>query len=97
MVSSSHWLGSEALNRNVYRARAFAPSEIGYFGAQGQEGSSMRSAETAANEVTVVFRNAALMFDLPSGSTLEDLARRLEDLGERPFGEPVYIDIKVRH
>ena len=57
----------------------------------------MRSAETTANEVTVVFRNAALMFDLPSGSTLEDLARRLENIGERPFGEPVYIDVRVRH
>lgn len=57
----------------------------------------MRSAETTANEVTVVFENAALMFDLPSGSTLEDLARRLESIGERPFGEPVYIDVRVRH
>jgi hypothetical protein len=53
-------------------------------------------AETA-NEVTVVFKDAALMFALPRGATLEDLADRLAGIEERHFGEPLTIAVKLRH
>ena len=56
----------------------------------------VRSVGTS-NEVTVVYKQAALMFDLPRGATLEDLAERLSTLDERHFGEPVSIDVKLRH
>ena len=56
----------------------------------------VRSAE-AANEVMVVFEDAALVFALPRGATLEDLATRLAGMEERHFGEPLSIDVKLRH
>lgn len=56
----------------------------------------VRSAEST-NEVTVVFEGAALMFALPRGATLEELATRIAFIEERQFGEPVSIDIKLRH
>jgi hypothetical protein len=56
----------------------------------------VRSAETS-NEVTVVFKDAALMFALPRGATLEDLASRLAGMEERHFGEPLTIAVKFHH
>jgi hypothetical protein len=56
----------------------------------------VRSAETS-NEVTVVFKDAALMFALPRGATLEDLASRLAGMEQRHFGEPLTIAVKFPH
>ena len=49
------------------------------------------------NEVTVLFEDAALMFALPEGATLEDLASRLAGMEARHFGQPLAIDVRVRH
>lgn len=56
----------------------------------------VRSAETS-NEVTVVFKDAALMFALPRGATLEDLASRVAGMEERRCGELLAIAVKLRH
>lgn len=56
----------------------------------------VRSADST-NEVTVLFEGASLMFTLPRGATLEELATRIAFIEERQFGEPVSIDIKLRH
>jgi hypothetical protein len=56
----------------------------------------VRSAETS-NEVTVVFKDTALMFALPRGATLEDLASRVAGMEERRCGEPLAIAVKLRH
>jgi hypothetical protein len=49
------------------------------------------------NEVTVMFKDAAIMFVLPSGATLEDLAARIARIEERRSGEPVSIGVKLHH
>jgi hypothetical protein len=54
------------------------------------------SAETS-NEVTVVFEDAALMFALPRGATLEDLASRLAVMEQHHRGEPLRIAVKFPH
>jgi hypothetical protein len=56
----------------------------------------VRFAETM-NEVMVVFRNAALMFVLPEGATLEDLAAQMARFEDRQFGEAISIDVQLRH
>ena len=56
----------------------------------------VRSADTS-NEVTVVFEDAALMFVLPPGATLEDLATRLAVMEEHHLGEPLRIAVKFPH
>jgi hypothetical protein len=48
----------------------------------------------STNEVTVVFKDAAVMFALPSGATLQDLAAQIE---ERRSGEPLAIGVKLHH
>jgi len=53
--------------------------------------------EVANNEVKVVFKDAALMFRLPRGATMEDLAERLAALEDASLGEPVTIDVKLPH
>jgi hypothetical protein len=57
----------------------------------------MRSADAQTNEVTVLFKEAALMFALPRGATLGELAARLAGIEERQFGEPLTIAVKLRH
>jgi hypothetical protein len=54
------------------------------------------AAQSPSNEVTVLFEEAALMFALPRGATLEDLAARLATLRNEKFGSPVSIDVRVR-
>ena len=55
-----------------------------------------RSAERT-NEVIVTFKDAAVMFALPSGATMEDLAARIARIEERRAGEPVSIGVKLHH
>ena len=50
-----------------------------------------------ANEVTVSFKDAALIFALPPGATLEDIALRIAEVARRHRGAPVAINVKVRH
>jgi len=50
-----------------------------------------------ANEVTVVFKHAALMFALPQGATLEDLAARIAGIGAKRLGGPVAVAVKLHH
>jgi hypothetical protein len=56
----------------------------------------MRSRETGS-EVTVLFTEAALIFALPRGATLEELATRIAAMEARHFGEPVAIGVTLRH
>jgi hypothetical protein len=49
------------------------------------------------NEVTVMFKDAAVMFALPSGATLADLAARIAHIEERQSSEPVSIGVKLGH
>ena len=56
----------------------------------------VRSTETSS-EVTVLFKEAALIFALPRGATLEDLASRIAAMEARHFGEPVAIGVTLRH
>ncbi len=56
----------------------------------------VRPAETS-NEVTVVFEDAALMFALPPGATLEELASRLAVMEQHHLGEPLRIAVKFAH
>ena len=56
----------------------------------------VRTGETTS-EVTVLFKDAALLFALPRGATLEDLAQRLAEFDETRLGEPITIDVKLCH
>lgn len=47
-------------------------------------------------EVVVRFRDAALLLDLPAGTTLEDLAQRVADRQEGLFGVPLSIELRLR-
>ena len=51
----------------------------------------------ATHEVTVVFKDAALMFALPRNATLEDLAERVAGMATHHIGGPVAIGVKLRH
>lgn len=55
-----------------------------------------RLADTTS-AVTVMFKDAAFIFALPPGATLEDIARRIEGIETQQFGTPVSIDVKLRH
>jgi hypothetical protein len=55
-----------------------------------------RSAERIS-EVIVTFKDAAVMFALPCGATMEDLAARIARIEERRAGEPVSIGVKLHH
>lgn len=55
-----------------------------------------RLADTA-NEVTVMFKEAAVVFALPQGATLADVALRIAGIEKQQFGAPVSIDVKLRH
>ena len=54
-----------------------------------------RSADAAAREITVVFKDRFLTFPLPPNATLEDLAMQLAGIGKRIAGLPVYIDVRA--
>jgi hypothetical protein len=45
--------------------------------------------------VAVAFEDGALSFVLSNGATFEDLADRLDRLGERHYGKPVAIAVKL--
>ncbi len=51
----------------------------------------------STNEVTVVFKDAAVIFALPSGATLQDLAAQIARIEERRSGEPLAIGVKLHH
>jgi hypothetical protein len=55
-----------------------------------------RSAERT-NEVIVTFKDAAVIFALPSDATMQDLAARIARIEERRSGEPVSIGVKLHH
>lgn len=55
-----------------------------------------RLADTA-NEVIVRFKEAAVVFALPQGATLTDIARRIAGIAKRQFGAPVSIEVKLGH
>jgi hypothetical protein len=50
-----------------------------------------------ANEVTVSFKDAAVVFDLPPRATLADIALRIVEMSERHLAPPVAINVKLRH
>jgi hypothetical protein len=50
---------------------------------------------TQQNRVMAVFREAALSFNMPRETTLEELAEELGALGELYGGAPLYVDIKL--
>jgi hypothetical protein len=47
------------------------------------------------SRVTVAFEDGAVSFVLSNGATFEDLADRLDRLGERHYGKPVAIAVKL--
>jgi hypothetical protein len=47
------------------------------------------------SRVTVAFADGPLSFLLSKGATFEDLADRLQHLGERHRGKPITIDVKL--
>jgi hypothetical protein len=51
----------------------------------------------SANEVAVMFRDAAFIIALPQGATMADLAARIARIEERQFGEPISVDVQLRH
>ena len=57
----------------------------------------MTNPTEATNEVTVVFKDAALMFALPRDATLADLAQRVAGMATHHIGGPVAIGVKLRH
>jgi hypothetical protein len=50
-----------------------------------------------ANEVTVSFQDAAIIFALPPQATLADIAVRIAELAERHLTPPVAINVKLPH
>jgi hypothetical protein len=50
---------------------------------------------SSPSRVTVTFAEGALSFMLSEGATFEDLADRLDRLGERHHGKPVAIEVKL--
>ncbi|MGH6988747.1 MAG: hypothetical protein ACREFD_06775 [Stellaceae bacterium] len=46
------------------------------------------------NHVVALFPDTLLAFDLPRDATLEDLAARLADFGERIEGAPLTISVR---
>jgi hypothetical protein len=51
--------------------------------------------EGRRSRVTVAFEDRALSFMLSKDATFEDLADRLDRLGERHRGKPVAINVKL--
>ena len=51
--------------------------------------------ESRPSRVTVAFEDRALSFMLSEDATFEDLADRLDRLGERHHGKPVAITVKL--
>ena len=51
--------------------------------------------ESRPSRVTVAFEKGALSFMLSKDATFEDLADRLDRLGERYHGKPVIIEVKL--
>ena len=50
---------------------------------------------SSPSRVTVTFADGALSFMLSEDATFEDLADRLDRLGERRHGKPVAIEVKL--
>jgi hypothetical protein len=50
--------------------------------------------ESRPSRVTVAFEDSALSFMLSKDATFEDLADRLDRLGERHHGKPIAIEVK---
>jgi len=50
----------------------------------------------ALNAVTVFFKDTALLFALPPGATLGDLASRIAAIQKRRFGSPLSINVRIR-
>jgi hypothetical protein len=49
------------------------------------------------NELTVSFKDAAFIFPLPRGATLEDVAVRIAEVASRRFAMPVAVAVRLRH
>lgn len=54
----------------------------------------IREPRLEQSRVTAVFEDRALSFILAKGATLEELADRLADLGQRQDGRPIAITVK---
>lgn len=54
-----------------------------------------RSEHQSPNLVRAVFKEAALSFNLPPDTTLEELAEELASLGQRYGGLPLYVDVRL--
>jgi hypothetical protein len=51
--------------------------------------------ERRRSQVTVAFEDSVLSFMLSEEATFEDLANRLDCLGERHHGKPIAINVKL--
>lgn len=47
------------------------------------------------SRVMAVFRRAALAFDVPAGTTLGELAERVDTIGAFCGGTPLYVDVRL--
>jgi hypothetical protein len=50
-----------------------------------------------ANEVTVSFKDQAVIFALPPQATLGDIAVRIAEVAERHLAAPVAVNVKLPH
>jgi hypothetical protein len=53
-------------------------------------------AANTVNDVTVMFKDAALVFALPAGATLADLAERIGRVAMRHLGGPLSVAVRLR-
>lgn len=51
--------------------------------------------QAQSSRVMAVFQEAALSFNLPRETTLEELAEELSALGEIYGGMPLYVDVRL--
>jgi hypothetical protein len=50
-----------------------------------------------ANEVTVSFKDGAIVLALPPQATLGDIAVRIAELAERRLAAPLAVNVKLPH
>jgi hypothetical protein len=50
-----------------------------------------------ANEVTVSFKDQAVIFALPPQATLGDIAVRIAEVAERHLAAPLAVNVKLSH
>jgi hypothetical protein len=94
-MEPAHWLGRNRNGRGLL-AGLTVSEEQASLDHQFPEYTmlSIHGDESRPGRVTVAFTDSALSFTLAKDATLEDLACRLDRLGELHNGKPVAIEVK---